>query len=250
MTLARRDAVVAIVGMGGLGCPAALALARAGVGTLRLIDDDRVDPGNLHRQILFGEADVGRHKLDAAADALRREVPGLRLDLRKTRLRPDTIGALAGADVIVECSDQFAVKFLAADAAFLQRTPLVVGAAIRWIGTALSIGPHGGPCYRCLFEDIPEGAQATCDVAGVVGPVCGVIGGVQAQLALRVLDAPGLGHPDAGHGTLVRFDGLADALRTHELARRPSCPLCGVARSITRIEPSRYAPPSCGDADG
>jgi molybdopterin/thiamine biosynthesis adenylyltransferase len=246
MALARKDATIAVVGMGGLGCPAALALARAGVGTLRLVDDDVVDRTNLHRQILYGEADVGRHKLDAAADALVREAPGLRLELRKTRLRPDTIAALAGVDVILECSDQFAVKFLAADAAFLASTPIVLGAAIRWIGTALSTGPRGGPCYRCLFEDVPSGAQASCDVAGVVGPVCGVIGGLQAALALRAIDAPSVAHPDAGHGTLVRFDGLRDALRTHAVARRPSCPLCGVSRTITTIDASRYAPPDCG----
>lgn len=246
MALARKDAIVAVVGLGGLGCPAALALARAGVGTLRLLDDDAVDRTNLHRQILYRDADVGRHKLDAAADALRREAQGLKLDLRKTRLRPDTIAELAGADVILECSDQFAVKFLAADAAFLQSTAVVIGAAIRWIGTALSVGPRGGPCYRCLFEDIPGGGQASCDVSGVVGPVCGVIGGLQAHLALRAIDAPSVGHPDAGHGQLLRFDGRRDDLRAHALSRRPTCPLCGVSRIITGIEPGRYAPPDCG----
>ncbi len=247
MGLARKDALVAIVGMGGLGCPVALALARAGVGALRLIDDDQVDRGNLHRQILFSERDVGRHKLDAASDALARIAPSMRLDVRKTRLRPDTVSALDGADVIVECSDQFAVKFLASDAAFLARTPIVVGAAIRWIGTALSVGPRGGPCYRCLFEDIPDGAQASCDVSGVVGPVCGVIGGLEAALVLRILDAPGIGHPEAGHGTLLRFDGRADALRAHPVSRRTSCPLCGVARTITSIEAGRYLPPRCDE---
>jgi molybdopterin/thiamine biosynthesis adenylyltransferase len=246
VALARKDAIVAVVGLGGLGCPAALALARAGVGTLRLLDDDLVDRTNLHRQILYREEDVGRHKLEAAADALRREAPEIRIDARKTRLRPDTVGELAGADVILECSDQFAVKFLTADAAFLQGTAVVIGAAIRWIGTALSVGPRGGPCYRCLFEDIPGGGQASCDISGVVGPVCGVIGGLQAQLALDAIDAPSVNHPAAGHGRLLRFDGLRDSLRAHTLTRRPTCPLCGVSRIITSVDGSRYLPPDCG----
>ncbi len=240
VTEARRARSAAIVGVGGLGTPAALALAHAGVGRLILIDDDTVDRSNLHRQILFRDADVGRPKLEAAADALARE--GLSIGLstevvpRKGRITPGSLELLDGADVILECSDNYATKFLAADAARLRRTPIVHGAAIRWVGTVLAVGPDGGPCYRCLFEDIPPGAQAGCDVAGVVGPVCGVIGALQAHFALRILDGR------SPFGTLATLDGLRDELRVRVAARRNQCPLCGVSPTIDAIDASRYFP--------
>ncbi|MGZ3451866.1 MAG: HesA/MoeB/ThiF family protein [Polyangiales bacterium] len=222
------NAKVAIVGVGGLGAPAAIALARAGVGTLILIDDDTVDRSNLHRQILYRDRDVGRPKLEAAADALT-----TKCELRPGRLTPSTTHLLDGADVIVECSDNYATKFLAADAARLKRIPIVHGAAIRWVGTAFAVGPEGGPCYRCLFEDIPPGAQAGCDIAGVVGPVCGVIGALQADLAIGFLTG------NSRSGTLYSLDGLRDELRTITVPSRNQCPLCGV-QTIDAIDASRY----------
>jgi molybdopterin/thiamine biosynthesis adenylyltransferase len=230
----RRDARVTLIGVGGLGTPVALALARAGVGTLRLLDDDVVDRTNLHRQILFRDADVGRSKLEAARDALVRAAPGMRIELHEGRLHPGSIDALEDADVIVECSDRYAVKFLAADAARILGKPIVHGAAIRWIGTAMATGPKGSPCYRCIFEEIPDGAQSSCDVSGVVGPVCGVIGALEAHLALRILDGA------EPWGTLASFDGRSDVLRMRRISPRKSCPLCGTPPTIDRIEPSRY----------
>lgn len=232
----RRARSVAIVGVGGLGTPAALALAHAGVGRLILIDDDVVDRSNLHRQILFRDADVGRSKLDAAIDALAREKTDVDVVARRGRVTPGSVELLEGADVILECSDNYATKFLAADAARLRRTPVVHGAAIRWVGTVLVAGPDGGPCYRCLFEDIPPGAQAGCDVAGVVGPVCGVVGALQAHFALQVLD----GAP--AFGTLATLDGLRDELRVRVASRRNRCALCGVSPTIDAIDASRYLP--------
>lgn len=229
----RAERSVAIVGVGGLGTPAALALAHAGVGTLVLIDDDEVDRSNLHRQILFRDRDVGRPKLEAAEEALR--ATGVRVEARKGRLTPASVDLLKGADVVLECSDNYATKFLAADAAHLARVPLVHGAAIRWIGTAFAVGPEGRPCYRCVFEDIPAGAQAGCDVAGVVGPVCGVIGALQAHLALQILDDPA----SAPYGTLMTLDGLRDELRVRKAARRNQCALCGV-QTIDAIDAARY----------
>jgi molybdopterin/thiamine biosynthesis adenylyltransferase len=233
--------------MGGLGAPAALALAHAGVGTLVLIDDDVVDRTNLHRQILYRDADVGRSKLDAAEDALRRGAPSISIEKIAGRLTPDhaaAFTALEGVDVVLECTDNFATKFLAADVARLARRPIVHGAAIRWIGTALVVGPEGGPCYRCLFEDIPEGAQATCDVAGVIGPVCGMVGALQAHFALKILD----GATPPPFGTLATFDGRTDALRVRRTVRRNQCPLCGVSPTIDAIESSRYgSPPPLGN---
>ena len=228
-----------IIGVGGLGAPAALVLAHEGVGALTLIDDDVVDRTNLHRQILFRDADVGRHKLDAAADALMAIDPSLELVLQRRRLEPSSaLELLAGADVVLECSDRYAVKFLAADAAHLAQVPIVHGAAIRWIGTALAASAMGAPCYRCLFEDVPSGAQLSCDVAGVVGPVCGVVGALQAKLALGLLDG------EEG-GTLASVDGLRDVVRTRPAPRRADCPLCGIRPTIDGIVATRYVEPSC-----
>lgn len=227
---------VVVVGVGGLGTPAIRALAHAGVGSLVLVDDDTVDRTNLHRQILFRDADVGRHKLDAAADAVERQAAGVRpsVELVRERLHPgNALRVFAGSSVVLECSDNYATKFLAADAARLSEVPIVHGAAIRWVGTALAVGPQGGPCYRCLFEDLPEGAQATCDLSGVVGPVCGIIGALQAAFALELL---GGGAP---FGKLASLDGLHDELRFHTVKPRTSCALCGV-RTIVDIDPSRY----------
>ena len=235
----RADARIAIVGLGGLGCPAALALAHAGIGTLLLIDDDDVDETNLHRQILYRPEDVGRHKLDAARDALLREKPSLNVELHRGRLHPGSIDVLARADVVLECSDRYAVKFLAADAARLLGKPIVHGAAIRWVGTVMATAPTGSPCYRCFFEDLPEGAQQTCDVAGIVGPVCGIVGALQAHLALGIVDER------APYGRLFTIDGWKERVRTIGIPRRPGCALCGTSPTIAGIEASRYVSPPC-----
>jgi molybdopterin/thiamine biosynthesis adenylyltransferase len=241
--MTRAEARVLVVGAGGLGCPVALALARAGVGTLGLVDDDEVDATNLHRQILFGEADVGSAKVDVAARALARLAPAVRVEVHHARLVPPTAAALVAAyDLVVEGSDNFATKFLAADACLLARKPVVQAAAVRWHGTALAVGPEGAPCYRCLFEDVPHDAAPNCAEAGVMGPVVGVVGALAAGLALEILDGRG------ATGTLVTYDGKSDALRRRAIARRAACPLCG-ARAIRGLEAERYAPPICEEGN-
>jgi adenylyltransferase/sulfurtransferase len=227
---------VLVVGVGGLGCPAAIALARAGVGTIGIADDDTVEASNLHRQILYREEDVGTSKVEAAASALIRLVPNLRVERHMTRLLPSNAVELAlRYDLIVEGSDNFATKFLAADASRIAKRPIVHAAAVRWHGTALAVGALGGPCYRCLFEDLPRGDAPNCAEAGVVGPMVGVVAAVQADLAIAVLSGADVS------GTLFTFDGKTLAARRRLVPRRASCALCGERRSIDRIDASRYA---------
>lgn len=230
-----------VIGVGGLGCPAALALARAGIGRLALADDDVVDVTNLHRQILFSDDDVGRDKLTAAAGALRRAGYRGHVDLVRSRFLPENARSLArSVDVVVEGADNFATKFLAADACRLEERPVVHGSAVRFRATIWAIGAAGRPCYRCLFEDVPFGeAQMSCAEAGVMGPVVGLAGALMADLALRVVT----GEPC--FGLVHTYDGLTDRLRSVEVATRRTCPLCGEARSIFDIDETRYTGAVC-----
>ena len=236
-----RDARVLVVGIGGLGCPAALALVRAGMTHVILVDDDRVEASNLHRQILFGEQHIGQDKLDSAkATLLRRGGTRDSIELVRSRFLPENARALArSVDVVVEGADNFATKFLVADACFLEGKPAVHGASIRWNGTAWATAAHGAPCYRCLFEDVPAGAQQGCSEAGVIGPVPGLIGALMADLALRVLSADA-----SAFGSLLSYDGKRDRMRAVPVAARPDCPLCGRG-AITNVEESRYIAPTC-----
>jgi adenylyltransferase/sulfurtransferase len=225
---------VLVVGLGGLGCPALLALAHAGVGTLGLCDDDEVDATNLHRQILYGEGDVGMHKVDAAARALTAIAPRVELRPFRTRLLPTNAAELVrGWDVVLEGADNFATKFLAADACAAAGVPVVHASSVRWVGTALAVGARGRPCYRCLFEDLPEGDAPNCAEAGVMGPVVGLTAAAQVDLALALLGR------SAVAGTLVTVDGKSATLRRRAVPPRVDCPLCGVERrameTIVRI---------------
>ena len=234
-----------IIGAGGLGCPAALALVDAGVERIALAHDDVVELSNLHRQVLYDDADVGRDKLDAALETLgRRARPGQRIDAIRSRLLPDNAREMVrGFDVVLEGADNFATKFLAADACHLEGRPLVHGAAVRFRATVWSVAPGGKPCYRCLFEDVPGGEAAqTCAEAGVLGPVVGLAGALMADLALDVL----AGEPR--FGTLYAYDGLADRLREVPVAPRESCALCGPRASISALEELCYtAVDTCDD---
>jgi molybdopterin/thiamine biosynthesis adenylyltransferase len=235
---------VLLVGVGGLGSPAAIALASAGVGTIGLADDDEVEETNLHRQILFGEADVGTKKTAAAARAIPRWAATAtpRVVVHDTRLLPtNAVDLVLGYDVVVEGSDNFATKFLVADACGIAGVAVVHGAAVRWHGTALAVAARGRPCYRCLFEDLPREHAPGCAEAGVLGPVVGVIGAVQADLAIALLSGKPAG------GTLVTFDGKTDVMRRRVIAARPGCDLCGSGAGISKVDALRYsASASCG----
>ena len=240
---------VALVGLGGLGCPAALALLGSDVDLL-LLDDDEVELSNLHRQVLYREADVGRPKLDAARDALLRHgALAERIQLRNSRFLPENAQEiLTDVDLVLEGADNFATKFLVADACHLAQLPVVHGAAIRWRATAWLVSPHGRPCYRCLFEDLPRGAQQNCDSAGVMGPVVGIAGALMAELALRWLAGD-----QAAAGAIWTYDGGSDRLRNAEVSPRAGCALCGANPSILDTQETRYLDPlagACSQASG
>ncbi|HVJ21129.1 MAG TPA: HesA/MoeB/ThiF family protein [Polyangiaceae bacterium] len=246
MSTSTRDALgqktALVIGMGGLGCPAALCLVWAGVGRVLIADDDPVDVSNLHRQILYGDADVGRDKCAAARQRLEREAsPGQRVESIGSRLLPENARELVRrADVVLEGADNFATKFLASDACLLEGRPVVHGAAIRFRATVWAVGPEGRPCYRCLFEDLPsDSVQPNCAEAGVMGPVVGLAGALMGDLALSVL----LGEPR--YGQVFSYDGKHDRLRPAAVTARPGCALCGQKRSILEIRESRYIAPSC-----
>jgi molybdopterin/thiamine biosynthesis adenylyltransferase len=240
--VSRASARVLVVGLGGLGCPAAMVLARSGLGVIGLCDDDEVECTNLHRQILYAEADVGASKVEAAARALAKGAPGVTLRQHRARLLPDeAVRTVSEYDLVLEGADNFATKFLAADACAIAGVPVVHASAVRWVGTALAVGRAGRPCYRCLFEDPPGGPDApNCAEAGVMGPVVGVVAAAQVDLALALLDGRDVA------GELVTFDGRTGTLRRRTIVRRHDCPLCGDEPRIGRIEPQTYAaPPAC-----
>lgn len=233
-------ASVLIVGLGGLGCPVAQILARAGVGRLLLLDDDVVDESNLHRQILYRDEDVRRDKLEVAVSRLRELAPAIQIEGRATRLLPENARELVrSVDLVVEGADNYATKFLVADAARLEERAVIHGAALGWRATAWAVAPRGRPCYRCLFEDLPEGEALNCSSAGVMGPVVGFAGALLAELALGVLsEAPEF-------GVLSSYDGLTDQLRRVPIAARASCALCGERRRISDVEEARYTQRNC-----
>lgn len=218
------DATVMVVGLGGLGCPAALYLASSGVGRIVLNDFDLVDPTNLARQILYRDADVGKRKVDAAHDALAAVNPAVELVRHDARLDADALRTvIGGADVVLDCSDNFGTRFSLNDACAAVGKPLVSGAAIRFDGQVASFGLAGGrgPCYACLYDERGE-ALEDCAGNGVLAPLVGVIGTMVAVEAVRRI--AGLG--DDASGRLLRFD--AHALRWSEtrVARDPACTVC------------------------
>lgn len=217
------DSTVLIIGLGGLGSPAALYLAAAGVGRLVLCDHDRVDRSNLQRQIVYRTDDVGRAKIEAAAAALRALNADCAIEMLSGPL--DEIAllkAVRGVDLVLDCSDNFPTRFAVNAACVAAGKPLVSGAAIRFEGQlALFDAARGSACYACLYAESGE-AQETCEEAGVLGPVVGVIGSLQALLAIKRL--AGIGD-DAGQ--LQVWDALTMRWRLLRVPRDPACRVCG-----------------------
>ncbi len=236
-----RETHALIVGAGGLGCPAARVLVRAGVGRLTLLDDERVDESNLHRQTLYEPSDVGRAKTEAARARLLQEAAArgrtCEVVAREIRVTPEhAVQLVGGHDVVLDGTDNFASKFLLADACALAGVPLVQAGAVRWVGWVMGALPGRSACLRCVFEDVPRGREDTCAASGVVGPVVGVIAAQQALIALRLLRGEA-----AAAGVLYSYDGLAGAFRGRSVSRQPRCPLC--SGIIKDTELARYATP-------
>ena len=228
-----RDGSVFVVGAGGLGSPAALYLAAAGVGRIGLADADRVELSNLHRQILHDTAAVGARKTAsgrARLEALNPEVEIVELSERLTS--DNALEALRGWDVVVDGSDNFPTRYLVNDACVLLGIPLVYGAIFQFDGQASVFSTEGGPCYRCLFRDPPPaGLVPSCAEAGVLGALPGIIGSIQAVEAIKLL--AGIGTTLAGRLLLV--DAFGSEYRTLEIRRDPTCPACGDDPSVTEL---------------
>lgn len=214
---------VLIIGLGGLGAAAGLYLAAAGVGRLLLADGDRVELSNLQRQIVHFDADIGRPKVESAADKLRAINPDVRVEEIAAMLAGEALDRAVGAvDLVVDASDNFAARFAINAACVRARRPLVIGAALRFEGQITTCVPGDDhPCYRCLYDD-DASAEERCEQAGVIAPLLGVIGSAQALEALKVI--AGFGTPLIGR--LLVFDALTMRWRTLGYRRDPACPAC------------------------
>jgi adenylyltransferase/sulfurtransferase len=224
---------VLLIGVGGLGCPAAQYLAAAGVGTLGLVDDDVVSASNLQRQILFSTEDVGRPKVEVAQERLHGLNPDVQIQAHPGRL--DSSNALeifADYDVILDGTDNFPTRYLTNDACVLLGKPNVHGSIFRFEGQASVFDATKGPCYRCLYpEPPPPGAVPSCAEGGVLGILPGTIGLVQATETLKLLT--GLGEPL--HGRLLHYDALEMAWREFRMHKDPDCPICGSQPTIREL---------------
>jgi molybdopterin/thiamine biosynthesis adenylyltransferase/rhodanese-related sulfurtransferase len=241
------SARVLLIGAGGLGSPAALYLTAAGVGTLGLVDFDRVDASNLQRQVLYGAADVGLPKLQAAERRLRAQNPDVRVELHEQRFSAANARELVkGYDVVLDGTDTFPSRYLSNDVCVWERRPLVYGSVMRFEGYVSVFDAARGPCYRCLFPEPPPPELApNCAEAGVLGVLPGIIGLLQATEVLKLL--LGCGEPLLGR--LLHFDALAMSFRSFELGKDRDCAVCSEQPRITQpIDYEAFCAASTGPA--
>ncbi len=219
------DSKVLLLGAGGLGSPAALYLAAAGVGTLGIIDMDVVDASNLQRQILHNLDRLGQRKVDSAKQAIAALNPDVEVRTYDVRLGADNVlDIIDGYDVIVDGTDNFPTRYLVNDASLLKRIPVVHGSIFRFEGQVTVFDPYNGPCYRCMIPEPPPPELApSCAEAGVLGVLPGIVGSIQALEAIKLI--LGLGDPLVGR--LLAFDALEETFRTFKVRRDPNCPVCG-----------------------
>ncbi|MCX6622745.1 MAG: molybdopterin-synthase adenylyltransferase MoeB [Acidobacteria bacterium] len=228
-----KQAKVLLVGTGGLGAPLGLYLAAAGVGRIGLVDFDVVDFTNLQRQVIHGTKDVGRKKLDSAAESMLDINPFLRIDKFDTALTSENaLDILKDYDIVVDGTDNFPTRYLVNDACVLLGKPNVYGSIFRFEGQATVFACQDGPCYRCLYsEPPPPGLVPSCAEGGVLGILPGTIGLIQATEAVKLI--LGIGEPLVGR--LLLYDALAMRFRELKLRKNPECPVCGEHRTITKL---------------
>ncbi len=227
------ESKVLLIGAGGLGCPLGQYLTAAGVGTIGIVDHDVVDRSNLQRQVLYGSDDVGRPKLDVAAERLRGLNPDVELVPYAVRLdASNAMEIFQGYDVVVDGTDNFPTRYLSNDACVLLGLPNVYGSIFRFEGQATVFDARSGPCYRCLYpEPPPPGSVPSCEEGGVLGVLPGTIAMIQATEALKLLT--GIGTPLIGR--LLLYDALAMEFTTFRLHKDPACPVCGDHPTVTEL---------------
>jgi molybdopterin/thiamine biosynthesis adenylyltransferase len=221
---------VLVVGAGGLGSPLLLYLAAAGIGTLGVVDDDRVDLSNLQRQVLHATQRIGARKVESAREALAAVNPGVAVEMHAERLTADNAAALVeGYDLVADGSDNFATRYVLTEACFAARKPLVAASLAPFDGQLSTFKPYlgtGHPCYRCLFrEPPPPDLVPRCETAGILGAVAGVMGTLQATEILKEL----LGLGESLDGTLLMYDALRARFHRIAIPKDPECPLCGAS---------------------
>ena len=233
-----KTARVLVIGAGGLGSPLAMYLAAAGIGTIGIVDDDRVELSNMQRQIAHTTARIGSPKVESASIAATAINPDIRVEPHALRLTADNaLSLISRYDLVCDGTDNFATRFLLADGCMLARRTLVSAAVLRFEGQLSVFKPHvGGPCYRCLFAEAPpDGTVPTCSEAGVLGSVTGVMGSLQATEVLKEI----LGIGESLAGRLLIWDALASRFRTVRLRPDPNCALCGPAATIKDLSAHR-----------
>jgi adenylyltransferase/sulfurtransferase len=227
------QARVLIIGAGGLGAPVALYLAAAGVGTLGLVDADDVDLSNLHRQVIHQTPDIGRPKVESAKEKIVALNPDVQVICYRERLDADNALALfTSFDCIIDGTDNFPAKFVINDAAYFTGKPLIHGGILRFDGQLFTIRPGLSACYRCLFpEPPPAGLVPSCQEAGVIGTLAGVIGTLQATEALKLI--LNIGRPLTDR--ILKYDALRSTFRIVRIRKNPLCSLCGESPTITTL---------------
>jgi len=225
---------VLIVGAGGLGAPAALYLAAAGVGTIGIIDSDKVDLTNLQRQIIHHTDDVGVEKTTSAKNKMRAINPDITVKTYQTRVTAENISEIIrGYDFVIDGTDNFPAKFLVNDACYFEKVPFSHAGILTFDGQLITVIPGETTCYRCIFHSPPpEGVVPSCSQAGVLGVLAGVIGSLQAAEAIKYL----LGIGDLLTNTLLTYNALTAEFRKVRLNRNPNCPLCSDSPQITELK--------------
>ncbi|GAA1972718.1 adenylyltransferase/sulfurtransferase MoeZ [Nocardioides panacihumi] len=231
-----KNAKVLVIGAGGLGSPALLYLAAAGVGTIGIVEFDEVDESNLQRQIIHRQSDIGRKKADSARDAINEANPYVNVVVHDERLDNDNVfGIFEGYDLIVDGTDNFATRYMVNDAAYFLGIPYVWGSIYRFDGQASVFAPkqvEGAPCYRCLYpEPPPPGMVPSCAEGGVLGVLCASIGSIQVTEAIKLLT--GIGDPLVGE--LMIYDALEMSYRKLKVRKDPNCALCGDAPTVDSL---------------